>query len=147
MTASEQTAYNVHLYREMRLFFPGIKAPSPEAAAHIAAAKTTDNAETIDDCEGENMAALVDVVGDTDLCESRIIDFQPQLVLKSAARLLDALQAIARDEHACTCHVRSWYGQGHDTQCPVRIAGDSVAQATRKPQDSLPPASRSTTNS
>ena len=27
------TRYNVHIYREMRLTFPGIEAPSLEAAA------------------------------------------------------------------------------------------------------------------
>ena len=141
MTTPSQTAYNVHIYREMRLFFPGIAAPSPEAAAQIAAAKPTDDAETIDDCDGENTAALVDVVGDADYVQSRIIDFEPQLLLKNALRLLDALQAIAHDEDACTCHQRSWYGEGHDTQCPLRIAADSVAWATRKPEDPLPPPS------
>jgi hypothetical protein len=27
------TLYNVHIYCEMRLYFPGIEAPTPEAAA------------------------------------------------------------------------------------------------------------------
>ena len=33
------TLYNVHLYREMRLHFPGVEANTPEEAARIAADK------------------------------------------------------------------------------------------------------------
>jgi len=39
--------------------------------------------------------------------------------------LLAVLEVIASDETACTCHVRSWHGAGHDTQCPIRIATDA----------------------
>jgi hypothetical protein len=39
--------------------------------------------------------------------------------------VLDVLETIALDETACSCHVRSWHGEGHDTQCPVRIATDA----------------------
>jgi len=39
--------------------------------------------------------------------------------------LLGVLEAIASDPAACTCHVRSWHGEGHDTQCPIRIATDA----------------------
>ena len=66
--------YNVHLYREMRLYFPGIEAGSHEQAAEIVAEKPTDQAETIDDCEGTNLAALVDVHGDDEYSQSRIVD-------------------------------------------------------------------------
>jgi hypothetical protein len=69
--------YNVHIYREMRLFFPGIQAPSAEIAASWAAQKPDDEAALIDDCDGETLAALVDVVGDEDFRESRLIDFDP----------------------------------------------------------------------
>ena len=58
------TLYNVHIYREMRLYFPGIEAGSLEAAASIAADKLTPDAQVIDDCDGETLSALVDVVGD-----------------------------------------------------------------------------------
>ena len=67
--------YNVHLYREMRLYFPGIEAASHQEAARIAAQKLTDDAETIEDCEGANVAALVDVQGDDEYIQSRVIDF------------------------------------------------------------------------
>ena len=58
------TIYNMHIYREMRLVFGGIEADSHEAAAAIARDKPTDQADSIDDCDGETLAALVDVAGD-----------------------------------------------------------------------------------
>jgi hypothetical protein len=58
------TIYNVHLYREMRLFFPGVDADSHEAAAEIARQQPTDKAQGIEDCDGNDTAALVDVAGD-----------------------------------------------------------------------------------
>jgi hypothetical protein len=67
--------YNVHLYREMRLYFPGIEASSHQQAAQIAAEKIPEEAETIEDCEGTNLAALVDVHGDDQYSQSRVIDF------------------------------------------------------------------------
>ena len=67
--------YNVHLCQEMRLYFPGIEASSHQEAAQIAAEKLTDEAETIEDCEGTNLAALVDVHGDDQYDQSRVIDF------------------------------------------------------------------------
>jgi hypothetical protein len=67
--------YNVHLYREMRLYFPGIEAGSHAQAAEIVAEKATDEAETINDCQGTNLAALVDVYGDHEYSQSRTVDF------------------------------------------------------------------------
>ena len=74
------TLYNVHIYREMKLKFDGIEAESPEAAAEIARDRLTEDADDIDDCDGETIAALVDVAGDEDFTRSRLIDFdQPKL--------------------------------------------------------------------
>lgn len=67
--------YNVHLYREMRLFFPGITASTHEEAAQLAAQQPTDDAASIDECEGVTRAALVDVIGDDAFEHSRMIDF------------------------------------------------------------------------
>lgn len=39
--------------------------------------------------------------------------------------VLAVLEVIASDETACTCHVRDWHGDGHDTQCPIRVATDA----------------------
>ncbi len=89
------THYNVHIYREMRLFFPGIEAGSPEEAAAIAADKLTEDAEYTDDCEGENLAALVDVVGDEEFEQSVTIDFEAERLRKAAPVLLEVLHAAA----------------------------------------------------
>jgi hypothetical protein len=71
------TIYNVHIYREMKLKFDGIEAESPEAAANIARDRLTEDADDIDDCDGETFAALVDVAGDEHFTRSRFIDFDP----------------------------------------------------------------------
>ena len=91
--------YNVHLYREMRLYFPGIGASSHDEAAHIAAEKLTDEAEKIEDCEGTNLAARVDVHGDHQYNQSRVIDFPtPQKDLLN--ELLDTLKDL-HDQLEC----------------------------------------------
>lgn len=72
------TLYNVHIYREMRLYFPGIEAPTLDEAARIAAGRPTAEAEYTEDCDGENLAALVDVAGDDDFGQSVTIDFQAE---------------------------------------------------------------------
>ncbi len=85
------TLYNVHLYREMRLFFPGIEASTPAEAAGIAAGKMTCDAASTEDCDGENLAALVDVVGDPEFRQSIAIDFERERLRKAAPELLEAL--------------------------------------------------------
>jgi len=87
------TLYNVHIYREMRLYFPSIEAATPEEAAKIASDKPTDNAEYTEDCDGDNLAALIDLVGDDAFEKSVIIDFEPERLRKAAPQLLAALQA------------------------------------------------------
>lgn len=88
------TTYIVHIYREMRLSYTGIEADTPEAAAAIASGKPTDAADNIDDCEGENLAALVDVAGDEEYEQSRLIDFEPERHRKAAPKLLASLEGI-----------------------------------------------------
>lgn len=88
------THYNVHIYREMRLFFPGIEAASPEEAARIAADKPTPDADYTEDCDGNNLAALVDVVGDDEFEHSVTIDFEHEQVRKAARELLDACRMV-----------------------------------------------------
>jgi hypothetical protein len=87
--------YNVHIYREMRLTYGGIKAESQEAAASIAREKLTSDADSIDDCDGETIAALVDVQGDEEYEQSRMINFEAERLRKAAARSLAALEAVA----------------------------------------------------
>jgi hypothetical protein len=85
--------YNVHIYREMRLYFPGIEAATSEEAAKIASDKPTADAEYSEDCDGENLAALIDLVGDDEYEKSVTIDFEPERLRKAAPELLAALQA------------------------------------------------------
>jgi hypothetical protein len=85
------TLYNVHLYREMRLFFPAIEAGTAGEAARLAEAKPTGEAEYTEDCEGESLAALIDLVGDDGFSRSVIIDFEPERRRKAAMELFEAL--------------------------------------------------------
>jgi hypothetical protein len=86
------TKYIVHLYREMKLSYTGIEADTPEAAAAIAGGKPTDDADNVEDCDGDNLAALVDVAGDEDYSQSVSIDFEPERHRKAASVLLTALE-------------------------------------------------------
>jgi hypothetical protein len=101
--------YNVHIYREMRLDFVGIEANTPEAAAAIVRDKPTADADNIDDCEGENLGALVDLAGDDDYSHSVLIDFEGERQRKAAARLLAALEAfVEADTLAEECGEWKW---------------------------------------
>jgi hypothetical protein len=90
------TNYIVHIYREMRLSYADIEADTPEAAASIARDKPTDAADSIDDCDGENLAALVDLAGDDEYEHSRFIDFEAERHRKAASKLLAKVQAVAQ---------------------------------------------------
>jgi hypothetical protein len=89
------TLYNVHIYREMRLKYERIEADTPEAAATIARDKLTDDADLIDDCDGETFAALVDVIGDEQFEHSVTIDFKPEPLRKVAPDLLKVCETLA----------------------------------------------------
>lgn len=45
--------------------------------------------------------------------------------------MYDALRMIADDSEACTCNKRSWYGEGHDSACPVGIARETLRSIPR----------------
>ena len=83
----------MHIYRELRLYFPGIEASSPEEASTLAGDKPTGDAEYTEDCDGENLSALIDLVGDDGFEKSVTIDFEPERLRKIATELLDALRA------------------------------------------------------
>lgn len=89
------TTFNVHIYREMRLKFVGIEADTPEAAASIAREKPTDDADDIEDCNGDDLSALVDVAGDEKYDQSVMIDFEAERQRKAASTLLATLEAVA----------------------------------------------------
>jgi hypothetical protein len=86
--------YIVHIYREIKLRFDGVEADTPEAAAAIARDGLTEDADDIDDCDGEDFAALVDVAGDEEFEQSRTIDFEPERQRKASPKLLAALQGM-----------------------------------------------------
>lgn len=90
-STTKQNVYHVHIYREMRLYFPRISAPSAEEAAQLAESRPTDEAESVEDCDGETLAALVDVDGDAEYALSRIVDFEPTRLRHSASVLVAAL--------------------------------------------------------
>jgi hypothetical protein len=121
------TIYDVHIYREMRLVFEGIEADSLEAAAAIARDKPTGDADDIDECDGETFAALVDVQGDEDYRQSRMVDFEEERLRKTAPAMLAALRAfLAADELAAECQEWNWEDLDH----ALRLARDAVAEAT-----------------
>jgi hypothetical protein len=88
------TIYNVHIYREMRLLFGNIEAESLEAAASIARLRPTDEADSIDDCDGETFYACVDVQGDEEYEQSRWIDFESERLRMAAPALLTACRMV-----------------------------------------------------
>jgi hypothetical protein len=83
--------YNVHIYREMRLVFGGIEADTPEAAAAIARDKPDDDADSINECNGDTLGALVDEAGDEEYERSVMIDFELERQRKAAPVMLKAL--------------------------------------------------------
>ena len=88
------TRYIVHMFREMRVTFADIDADTPEAAAAIGLCKTTDEADDIEECNGEDLSAVVDLAGDEDYGQSVTIDFEPERIRKSASALLEALEYV-----------------------------------------------------
>ena len=88
------TQYIVHIYREMRLTFADIEADTPEAAAAIARDKTTDQADDIEECNDEDLSALVDLAGDEDYSQSVAVDFEAERIRKAARDLLAALEEV-----------------------------------------------------
>jgi hypothetical protein len=90
--------YHVRLYREMRLFFRNVEAATPEDAARLAASLDMDRADHVDDeCDGENLAALVDVAGDEDYQHSVMVDFEAERMRKTVSSLLEALEEAVQE--------------------------------------------------
>lgn len=86
--------YDVHLYREMRLLFEGIEAGSHDEAAAVARRRPSDEADFMDDCHGEDFAALVDVTGDDTYEQSRFIAFEAERLRQAAPKLLKLLDQL-----------------------------------------------------
>lgn len=123
------TYYNVHIYREMRLTFAGIEADTPEAAATIAREKLTSDADNINDCDGENLAALVDLTGADDFWQSVTIDFEGERIRKAVPVLLEALLL---SQQALNTAPRFRVGDTDSYRIAV-VVDAAVAQATSRP--------------
>ena len=133
------TLYNVHIYREMRLFFPGIEAPTPEKAAVTARELDTADADDITSCDGETLAALVDVVGDEKHERSVMIDFEPERLRKAVPELLEAMEDLLGDLPSVQGGVCHHCGREYDDipsgdcpsdDCPSFNARAALAKAT-----------------
>ena len=120
--------FHVHVHREMKLLYGGIVADSHEQAAAIARDKPTDQADSIDDCDGETIAALVDVQGDEDYAQSRLIDFEDERLRKAAPALLAA----------CRMVVERW--ERGDLAEAARACAAAIAEAEAPGIASEPPA-------
>jgi hypothetical protein len=120
------TLYTVHLYREMRLTFERVEADTPEAAAAIARDRLTEDADDIEDCDGEGLGALVDVVGDDRYEQSVMLDFEGERLRKAAPELLKALEGclFALDENA--------EGFGPSKAQAITAARAAIAKATEE---------------
>jgi aminoglycoside phosphotransferase len=128
------TVYNVHIYREMRLFFPAITADTPEQAARIAADKPTADAEYTEDCEGESLAALIDVAGDDEFTQSVTIDFQSDRPRKAVPELLEALQTLAKQaDEDCPAQYRTRHFTDALEQAQAVIAEATAQQPDLRP--------------
>jgi hypothetical protein len=126
------TRYIVHIYREMRLTFADIEADTPEAAAAIARDKTTGDADNIEDCDGEDLSALVDVAGDEEYLHSVMVDFEAERIRKAAPKLLTALEAVlpyAESEHASL--FECWRRDGESvSELEAERCGGAIDKAT-----------------
>jgi hypothetical protein len=127
------THYNVHIYREMRLFFAGIEALTPEEAAQTAAAKLTEEAEYTEDCQGENLSALIDLVGDEEFEHSVIIDFEHERLRRAAAELLAALQYALEFLEANNDGEEDITARIAAVSAAIAKANHSIQPKTRKP--------------
>jgi hypothetical protein len=125
------TLYTVHLYREMRLTFERVEADTHEAAAAIARDRLTEDADDIEDCDGENLAALVDVVGDDQYEHSQMINFEDERLRKAAPELLKALKALYAATGGWNMPNLS-IPSGHDKGTLVSQVCAAIAKATEE---------------
>ena len=84
--------FTVHLYREMRLTFHGIVSDSPCEAAELVRTFPTGDASEIEDCNGQDFGALVDLVGDDDFEQSVLIDFEKVNELSATPEIIEAVR-------------------------------------------------------
>ncbi|MDY3551445.1 hypothetical protein R5W24_000521 [Gemmata sp. JC717] len=123
--------YTVYVYREMRLRFDGIQAESPEQAAEQAKDLSLKVADEIDECEGETLAALVDLDSDEQHEQSRTIDFEAGRMLKAEPKLLAALTALSGLEvkgHSLLARLQ-FTAEGRELAAQI---SEAIAEATEE---------------
>lgn len=84
--------YSIHIYRVMKLRFDNVSAATAQEAADKVCTLPSDQADDLDDCDGETFSALVDVVDDENYDHSQMIDYEPERTHQGAAMLLAALE-------------------------------------------------------
>jgi hypothetical protein len=130
------TRFNVHIYREMRLKFERIEAPTSDEAAGKACELPTEVATEIEDCEGEDFCALVDVIGDENYSQSRIIDFDGERDRKHATVMRVALGRLTTAADNLTAAIDGatdqFVHESAQLRSALRIARDVLA-GTRHP--------------
>jgi hypothetical protein len=126
--------YHVHLYREMRLSFPDIQAGSPQEAADLASHLPTEEATSIEDCNGDDFGAVVDVQGDEDYSQSVTIDFDCERLRKASPSLLSALQDAVAEIELLRAGLLFADGRQHPSsrgwECICDKAHAAIAEAT-----------------
>ena len=136
------TRYTVHVYREMRVKFEGIEAASPEEAADQARDLPTELAREFVDCEGEDFCTLVDVLGDEDYAQSRIIDCGGERNRKVACVMRVALGRLVTAADSLAAAIDGATDQFADEttqlESALRSARDALA-GTRYPDPANPP--------
>jgi hypothetical protein len=76
----------------MRVKFTGIEAESIDEAARVAADLRTD--DDVDDCDGANLYALVDLEGDEDFEHSKDVTFEAGRMVDTGPTMLRALEEL-----------------------------------------------------
>ena len=133
--------YIVHLYREMRLSYTGIEADTPQSAAEIASGKPTDAADNIEDCDGDNLTALVDLAGDEDYRQSVTVEFETERLRKAAPKLLAVLESLAEQtDEDCPAEHRSRHLIDALEQARTVIAEAKATGIPSPPSPAAPPA-------
>jgi hypothetical protein len=116
--------YNVHIYREMRILYQGVRAPTPEAAAESCRDFPSDAGCDPVDCDGQTFAAVVDLPGDNGLYHrSKDILFEEGRLRYAAPKLLTALKGtlFALDENKD--------GSGPSKQTAIANARAAIVEA------------------
>ena len=124
--------FNVHIYRELRLLFEGIEADSLAHAAALARDRATSEADEIDDCDGETFSALVDIVGDAQYEQSRMIDFEDERRRRAAPHLLEACHYVQPHlEEYVRWHHRHQGGCSVEMEQALDLINSAIAKAMK----------------